>query len=173
MRRMILVFALALLSAAALSATALAKEGGVELGSTPAGIGPGDPWTPSMTLIDNAGEFPANPEPGITITNLGTGQTIDYKATPTDDPTVFTVRVVFPTAGQWDYAAYDGVTDRLYEFPAATILPPKESLPATPPPGSTSNEGSFPLWPLLGGLGGAALLSLAAFAVVRNRRLAH
>ena len=112
MRRTILVFALALLSAAALSATALAKEGGVELGSTPAGIGPGDPWTPSLTLIDNRGELPANPEPGITITNLATGETIDYPATPTDNPAVFTVRVVFPTPGQWDYAAYDGVTDR-------------------------------------------------------------
>jgi hypothetical protein len=173
MRRTILVFALALLSAAALSATALAKEGGVELGSTPAGIGPGDPWTPSLTLIDNRGEFPANPKPGITITNLATGQTIDYPATPTDNPVVFTVRVVFPTAGQWDYAAYDGVSDRLYEFPAATILPPKESLPATPPPASTASDGSFPLWPLLGGLGGAALLSLVAFAVIRGRRLAH
>jgi hypothetical protein len=173
MRRTILVFALALLAAAALSANALAKEGGVELGSTPAGIGPGDPWTPSLTLIDNAGEFPANPEPGITVKNLETGQTLDYKATPTDDPTVFTVRVVFPTPGQWDYAAYDGVTDRLYEFPAATILPANDSLPATPPPASTSSEGSFPLWPLLGGLGGAALLSAAAFAVIRNRRLAH
>ncbi len=173
MRRTILVFALALLSAAALSATALAKEGGVELGSTPAGIGPGDSWTPSLTLIDNAGEIPANAEPGIRITNLETGQTIDYRATPTDNPAAFTVRVVFPTAGQWDYTAYDGVTDRLYEFPAATILPPKDSLPATPPPPSTSGEGSFPLWPLLGGLGGAALLSLAAFAVIRSRRLAH
>jgi hypothetical protein len=170
MRRTILVFALALLSAAALSATALAKEGGVELGSTPAGIGPGDPWTPSLTLIDNRGELPANPEPG---TNLATGETIDYPATPTDNPAVFTVRVVFPTPGQWDYAAYDGVTDRLYEFPATTILPPKESLPATPLPASTSSDGSFPLWPLLGGLGGAALLSLVAFAVIRNRRLAH
>jgi hypothetical protein len=172
MRRMILVFALALVSAAALSAAALAKEGGVELSSTPAGIGPGDPWTPSLTLIDNGGEFPANPEPGVKITNLETGETIDYPATPTDNPVVFTVRVVFPTAGQWDYAAYDGVTGRLYEYPAATILPAQESLPATPP-APTSSEGSFPLWPLLAGLGGAALLSLAAFAVIHRRRLAH
>jgi hypothetical protein len=173
MRRTLLVFALALLSAAAMSATAFAKEGGVELGSTPAGIGPGDPWTPSLTLIDNRGELPANPKPGIKITNLETGQTIDYPATPTDNPAVFRVRVVFPTPGQWGYAAYDGVSDRLYEFPATTILPPKESLPATPPPASASSEGSFPLWPLLGGIGGAALLSLAAFAVIRSRRLAH
>jgi hypothetical protein len=173
MRHTILVFALALVSAATLSAVAFAKEGGVELSSTPGAIGPGDPWTPTMTLIDDGGQLPANPEPGIRITNLDTGETIDFAATPTDNPAVFNVRVVFPTPGQWDYAAYDGVTDRLYEYPAATILAPKETLPATPDLASSSEEGSFPLWPLLAGLGGAALLSVAAFVVIRNRKLAH
>jgi hypothetical protein len=173
MRRTILVFALALVSATALSAVAFAKEGGVELSSTPGAIGPGDPWTPTMALIDDGGQLPANPEPGIRITNLETGKTIDFPATATDNPAVFNVRVVFPTPGQWDYAAYDGVTDRLYEYPAATILAPKGTLPPTPDLASSSNEGSFPLWPLLAGLGGAALLSVAAFVVIRNRKLAH
>jgi hypothetical protein len=172
MRRPFLVFALALLAAAALSASAFAKEGGVELSSTPSALGPGDPWTPSLTLIDIGGQLPANAKPGIKITNLETGRTIDYPATPTDNPAVYTVRVVFPAAGRWDYAAYDGVTDRLYEYPATTVLAPKATLPETPAPATTSSEG-FPVWPLLGGLGGAALLTLAAVLVIRNRRFAH
>jgi hypothetical protein len=169
MRRLLFALALTLLSAAALSAGALAKEGGVELSSAPTGIGPGDPWTPTMTLIDVDGRLPANAKPGITIRNLETGRTIDYDAIPTGTPGVYTLRVVFPTPGQWDYSAYDGVTDRVYEYPAATILPSKPvaaPVPKSPP----TDEGSFPLWPLVGGLGGAALLALAALLVVRSRR---
>jgi MYXO-CTERM domain-containing protein len=174
MRRFFLAFALTLIAAASVTAVAFAKEGGVELSSTPpGGIGPGDPWTPRLTLIDEQGRLPANAEPGITITNLETGRTIDYAATPTKDPAVYTVRVVFPTPGQWDYAAYDGVTDRLYEFPATTVVAPKGALTATPKPASTSSEGSFPVWPLVGGIGGAALLGLAGLLVIRNRRFAH
>jgi hypothetical protein len=173
MRRFFLAFALTLIAAASVTAVAFAKEGGVELSSTPGGIGPGDPWTPSMTLIDNQGRLPANLAPGVRITNLDTGRTFDYAATPTDNPAVWNVRVVFPTPGQWDYAAYDGVTDRLYEFPATTVLAPKATLTPTPKPASTASEGSFPVWPLLGGIGGAALLGLAAVLVIRTRRFAH
>jgi hypothetical protein len=173
MRRPFFVFALALLAAAALSASAFAKEGGVELSSTPGALGPGDPWTPSLTLIDDGGQLPADAKPGIRITNLETGRTVDYPATPTENPAVYTVRVVFPTPGQWDYAAYDGVTDRLYEFPATTILAPKGTVAATPKAAATAEEGSFPFWPLLGGLGAAGLLALGAFAAIRSRKFAH
>jgi hypothetical protein len=172
MRRPFLVFALALLAAAALSASAFAKEGGVELSSTPSALGPGDPWTPSLTLIDIDGQLPANAKPGIKITNLETGRTIDYPATPTDNPAVYTVRVVFPAAGRWDYAAYDGVTDRLYEFPTTRIVAPEGTIAATPK-AAIAEEGSFPLWPVLGGVGGAGLLALGAFAAIRSRKFAQ
>lgn len=173
MRRLLPVLALALVSAAALSAGALAKEGGVELSSTPSGLGPGDPWTPSLTLIDVGGQLPANAKPGIRIESLSTGRTIDYPATPTDTPGVYTVRVVFPTPGQWDYSAYDGVTDRVYEYPTATILAPQAGTPVPKVGGAASSEGSFPLWPLVGGLCGTGLLALAAVVAVRRRRFAH
>jgi hypothetical protein len=172
MRRPFLVFALALLAAAALSASAFAKEGGVELSSTPSALGPGDPWTPSLTLIDIDGQLPANAKPGIKITNLETGRTIDYPATPTDNPAVYTVRVVFPAAGRWDYAAYDGVTDRLYEYPTTRIVAPEGTIAATPK-AAIAEEGSFPLWPVLGGVGGAGLLALGAFAAIRSRKFAQ
>lgn len=174
MRRLFLVFALAALTTGALSTAALAKEGGVELSSTPSGLGPGDPWTPSMTVIDVDGQLPANAKPGIRITNVDTGRTIDYPARPTGDPAVYAVRVVFPTPGRWDYVAYDGVTDRLYEYPTTTILAPKATAPAVPAPAATrTEEGSFPLWPLVGSLGGAGALALAAFLARRSRRFAH
>ena len=173
MRRPFLVFALALLAAAALSASAFAKEGGVELSSTPSALGPGDPWTPSLTLIDDGGQLPANAKPGIRITNLETGRTIDYPATATDNPAVYTVRVVFPAAGRWDYAAYDGVTDRLYEYPTTKIVAPEGTIAATPTRAAAIEEGSFPLWQLLGGLGGAGLLALGALAAIRSRKFAH
>jgi hypothetical protein len=173
MRRLLVVLALTLLAAGALSAGAFAKEGGVELSSAPSGLGPGDPWTPTLTLIDVDGRLPASAKPGITITNLVTGKTIDYPAIPTGDPGVYAVRVVFPEPGQWDYAAYDGVTDRLYKYPATTILPPKAAAPAVPKAAAPASEGSFPLWPLLGGLGGAAVLGLAAVVAIRSRRFRH
>jgi len=173
MTRFAALLVLTAVAAGVLAGAALAKEGGVELGSTPSALGPGDPWTPSLTLIDDGGQLPANAKPGIKITNLETGRTIDYPATPTDNPAVYTVRVVFPTPGQWDYAAYDGVTDRLYEFPATTILAPQGTVGATPEAAATAEEGSFPLWPLLGGLGGAGLLALGALAAIRSRKFAH
>lgn len=171
MGRLLFVFALALITAAALSAGAFAKEGGVELSSTPSGLGPGDSWTPTLTLIDIDGTLPANAKPGIRITNLDTGRSIDYPAVPTGDAGRYTVRVVFPAPGQWDYAAYDGVTDRLYEYPATTILAPKTGAPVAPPAAAQTEQGSFPLWPLVGGLGGAGLLAVAAVLAIRSRRL--
>jgi hypothetical protein len=157
MRRPILVFALALLAAAALSASAFAKEGGVELSSTPSALGPGDPWTPSLTLIDIDGQLPANAKPGIKITNLETGRTIDYPATPTDNPAVYTVRVVFPAAGRWDYAAYDGVTDRLYEFPTTRIVAPNGTIAATPKAAAIPAL-ACPRWPWRRGASGSGRL---------------
>jgi hypothetical protein len=174
MRRSLLVFALMALGAAALATGAFAKEGGVELSSTPSGLGPGDPWTPSLTGIDVDGQVPANAEPGVRITSLETGRTIDYPATPTKEPAVYTVRVVFPTAGRWDYAAYDGVSDRVYEFPPTLIVADGTSVPVTPPTSAGRiDEGSFPLWPLVGSLGGAAALGAIAFLAIRSRRFAH
>jgi hypothetical protein len=173
MRRLFLVFVLTALGAAALSAGAFAKEGGVELSSTPAGLGPGDPWTPSLTVIDIDGQIPANAEPGIRITSLDSGRMLDFPATPTSNPAVYTVRVTFPEAGRWEYAAYDGATDRLYEYPPTLIVAPEATVPATTATSPRGAEGSFPFWPLVGGLAGASVLGTAAFLALRSRRFAH
>jgi hypothetical protein len=174
MRRTVTIFLLALLTAAALSTAALAKEGGVELSSVPTGIGPGEPWTTELILIDVDGEVPAKASPGIQITNVDTGQRIDYPAEPTSTGKgVYTVEVVFPEAGTWGYSAYDGVTGRMYEYPPVEISGPQAT--AKPPTVATkapsSAEGGFPLWPLVVGLTGFAVAAAAAVVFVRRRAL--
>ncbi len=154
MRRTVTIFMLALLAAAALSTAALAKEGGVELSSVPTGINPGEPWTTDLVLVDGTPELLAQAKPGIQITSLDTGEQIDYPAAPGKGDGVYTVDVVFPEAGTWAYSAYDGVTGRMYEFPAVEITGP--TVVAKPPVAATKSPssagGTFPVWPLVGGL---------------------
>jgi hypothetical protein len=170
-----LVFALAALTAAALTTAAFAKEGGVELSSTPFGLGPGDPWNGTLTVFTlDGGETGFSPS--ITIRNLETGATETFAAKPAKTPSTpeaqsFVFEVVFPTAGRYRYTASDGVSDREYEFPIVQIV---GSNPVVPAPGTSSGSaGGFPVWPLLGGLGGAMTLGLAAFLAIRARRFAH
>ena len=174
MRRTVTVFILVLATAAAPSTVALAKEGGVELSSTPAGKQPGEPWTPSLTLIDGTPEMIAQAKPGIQVTNLDTGRQIDYPAEPLAKG-VYSVRVVFPEAGTWVYSAYDGVTGRMYEYPAVEITgpaaaPPGKAPVATAKAPSSAGDG-FPVWPLVVGLAAFGLAAAGAFVLVRRRQL--
>jgi hypothetical protein len=174
MRRTVTVFMLALVTAAALSTAALAKEGGVELSSTPIGKNPGEPWITSLRLIDGSPEMIAQAKPGIQITSLDTGRQIDYPADATKGDGVYTVRVVFPEAGTWAYSAYDGVTGRMYEFPPVEITgpaaAPTEKTPAATAKAPRSAGNGFPLWPLVAGLSAFALASAAA-VFIRRRQL--
>ena len=174
MRRLFLVFALAAVTAAGLTATAGAKEGGIELSSTPFGKAPGDPWSGTLTVY--APEGLTGLSPSITIRNLDTGETQTFPAKPAKVPTTvgsqtFLFEVVFPAEGRYRYTASDGVTDREYTFPVVQIVDPAPT-PILGPTRSAS-ESAFPLWPLVGGLGGATALGLAAFLAIRSRRFAH
>jgi hypothetical protein len=175
MRRLLLVFSIAALAAATLTTAALAKESGVELSSTPFGLGPGDPWNGTLMVFSPEGSA-ENANPSITIRNLDTGETQTFAAEPTGGPSTryeqsFRFEVVFPAAGRYRYTATDGVSDREYEFPIVRIV---GSTAAVPVPGPSSGDaGSFPVWPLVGGLGGAMALGLAAFLAIRARRFAH
>jgi hypothetical protein len=173
--RTVTVLVLALVTAAALATAALAKEGGVELGSTPAGIGPGEPWNPSLTLIDGTPEMLAQAKPGIQITNLDTGRQIDYAAKATGRDGAYTVRVVFPEPGTWAYSAYDGVTGRMYEYPPVTVTGPADA-PTVKAPAATAKspsgaDGGFPVWPLLGALTGFTLAAAGTAFALRRYRL--
>jgi hypothetical protein len=172
MRRALLVWTLAMFGAAVLSAPALAKEDGVELSSTPFGTKPGDPWSGTLTVFSDfhAG---AMADPTITIRNLGTGETQTFTTRPAKVPTTahtqsFVFQVVFPTAGRYRYSVRDGVTDREYTYPVVLIAPADS--PAAVPSGGDSSNRSVPVWPIIGGAGGAGLLALAAVVAVRRRR---
>jgi hypothetical protein len=174
MRRLFLLLALATVTAAALTTAAFAKEGGVELSSTPYGTPPGDSWSGTLTVFTPDGSGAAS-NPSITIRNLETGETQTFPTKPAKVPTTaheqsFVFDVVFPTAGRYRYTVSDGVSDREYEFPIVQIVDPAPA--SLPGPGSPSDE-AFPVWPVVGGLGGAAALALAAFLAIRTRRFAH
>jgi hypothetical protein len=169
MRRFAISFLLAALAAAALTAGASAKEGGLELSSAPFGTKPGEPWTPRLILIEGAPELLAQARPGVTIRSLASGETIDFRARATGKPGVYDLRVVFPHEGRWTVEAYDGVTGSSYDFfgPVRIVGPgPVAAVPPAAPP-----RGSFPVLPLLGGLALlCAALGGAAFLVARARR---
>jgi hypothetical protein len=174
MRRLFLVLAFTAVTAAAVTATAAAKESGIELSSAPFGKAPGEPWTGTLTVF--MPEESARLSPSITIRNLATGETQTFAAQPAKVPTTpegqsFVFEVVFPTEGRYQYSAQDGVSDREYTFPIVRIAGPA----ATPVPGPTTpaSEGAFPLWPVVGGLIGAATLALGGLLAIRRARFAH
>ena len=166
MRRFLTVLALALIAIGVLSGTAAAKEGGVELSSTPAGTKPGDPWTPTLTLVEGAPELLAQAKPGIVIRNVDSGEQTRFQATSTDDPSSFTVRVVFPEAGWWTVEAFDGITGRSYPIGGQWFIQGPEAV--APAPGPPARDSSFPLWPAVAG--SIAFLVAAAGAALLFRR---
>jgi hypothetical protein len=166
MRRALTVFALALLAVGALSGTAAAKEGGVDVSSTPAGTEPGDPWTPTLRLIEGSPELLAQAKPGVAIENVDSGERIMYDAGPTDDPAVFTVEVVFPEAGWWTVEAYSGIDGRGYPVGGQWLIEGPEAAPPVAGPSPTGS--SFPVWPAVAG--GSAFLLAAAGAALLFRR---
>ena len=73
----------------------------VSLSSTPAGLGPDDPWNVEMTILQH-GRTPLDGlEPSITLTNSATGKTEYVAAKPTGRPGVYEARAVFPDSGRW------------------------------------------------------------------------
>lgn len=165
MRRSLIALALGLFTAAVLASGALAKEGGVELSSTPFGTPPGGTWSTGLTLIDLNGRLPADAKPTLELTNLDTGERTVYAAKPTGQVGQYTLDIVFPTAGRYAYTVTDGFTDREYTYPPVRIV---GSEPVVPVP-SSGGEGSFPVWaPVVGGI--ALLLAAAGAGLYARRR---
>jgi hypothetical protein len=169
LRRSLIALALGLCAAALLASGALAKEGGVELSSTPYGTPPGGTWSGTLTVIGEpvlAGVV----KPTIRLTNLDTGATRVFDTAPAKVPTTtesrsFVFRVVFSEAGRYSYTVFDGVTDREYTYPPVRIV---GSEPVVPVP-SSGGEGSFPVWaPVVGGI--ALLLAAGGAGLYARRR---
>jgi hypothetical protein len=170
MRRFAGLLVVASVAAGLLAGTAMAKEGGVELSSSPAGTKPGDPWTPTLTLVGGSGELLGRADPGVAIRELDTGKRYTFAAKPTADPHQYSVSVVFPHAGWYTIEAYDGVTGRSYTFGGQVyIAAPASGTPTGAiPPRAAGEGGSFPIWPAAAG--GSALVLAAAGAALFLRR---
>ena len=170
MRRSLIALALGLCAAAVLASGAPAKEGGVELSSTPFGTPPGGTWTGTLTVIGEP-VLTGSVKPSIRLTNLDTGETRTFgmrgpaKIPTTAESRSFVFNVVFPEPGRYSYTVFDGVTDREYTYPPVRIV---GSEPVVPVP-SSGGEGSFPVWaPVVGGI--ALLLAAGGAALYARRR---
>jgi hypothetical protein len=116
------------LAVAALTLPASAAAGGwatAGVGPPPDDMGPGDTWNAKVTILQHGN--PETPLMGVTPTlTIRDGSTTKtFKGTTTDENGVSTVKVVFPSAGKWSYAVYDGFTEyggaTTHKFPAVTI----------------------------------------------------
>jgi hypothetical protein len=126
------------LAVAALALPASAVAGGwatAGVGPPDDGIGPGDTWNAKVTILQHG-----NPEtplmgvtPSLTIQNGSTTKT--FEGTLTNEQGVSTIKVVFPSAGKWSYAVYDGFSEyggaTTHKFPPVTI-------------GAAGDSGGFP-----------------------------
>lgn len=150
----VLIVSLAL--AAPASAGGWATAG---LGPPPPGIGAGDEWNATVTILQHGQTPLVGVVPEIVIRNGKVEKR--FTAKPTDKPGVYVAKVKFPTVGTWEYAVYDGFTQyggaKLHTFPAIQV-------------GAGGGEGgsSLPLWPFVAG-GMALALAVALFLARRIR----
>lgn len=171
MRRLLTATGLTLVLAAALAATAVAKEMSVALGAGPPTLDAGEPWNAEL-LIHGEPDVLKHATPGITIDN-GNGEQRTFTAKPTgkrasDGQLLYRVRVAFPSDGRWTYELVDGISDRAYEGGHVTVgSPASEAAPSAPSrpeaaAASADDDSSLPSWPFI--VGGVAFL-LAAVGV--------
>lgn len=135
----------------------------VELSSTPDQAA-GQTWNVDVTVLQHGRTPLTNVTPEVII-NDGTGP-LKFVARPTGRPGVYRAEVVFPRAGTWRYAVWDGFTRR-HSYPAVRI----GTGPAAPASAARSGGADDGLpWPaivlaLAGGLAAAGLV----FTVQRRR----
>jgi hypothetical protein len=153
------------LAVAALAFRAGAPSGGwatVGLGPPPDDMGPGGTWDAKMTILQHG-----NPEtplmgviPTVTIRNGSTTKT--FKGTMTDEEGVSIAKVVFPSAGTWSYAVYDGFTEyggaTTHTFAPVTI-------------GAAGDGGGFPTMTVTTVLAALMGTALVLFLLARRFRV--
>jgi hypothetical protein len=195
MRRILI----AVLAAGALYQAGVASAGcmaTVGLAPPPQGIAPGTTWSAEITVLQHGVRPLPNQktaQPTLTIVNTESGAERTFVAQRTNDPAVYTAQVVFPSAGTWRYEVFDDFTSeggqsvpcaRTHTFAAVNVggpagggsqTPPSSGEPASAPvqpvpSAATGDDGSFPVWPVVG----AVLAGLAAIAasvlLLRRRR---
>lgn len=150
-----------------------------QLVKPPEGTPAGTPWTAKVTILQHGrNPLPDAPDarPRVGISNAE-GDRRFFTAKPVD-PTkgTYEADIIFPSNGTWKFAVFDDFTtwnkqsapcSRWHNLGTVHIGPV--------PPGTSSPDaaGSFPVWPVTGGLGAVLLiLGGAVFFAVRARRTA-
>jgi hypothetical protein len=168
MGRIMLVAALAL--AALLTAPAAGLAGGfatVGLSSLPEDVRPGEAWVVDLTVLQHGRTPLEGVEPAIVVEPVGRGTEIRFRARPTEEPGVYTARVVFPDAGEWRYSADDGFAE-VHELGTTVVGGPAAAAVKTAGP-EVADDGISVLAAL--GIAGAAGVFAAALAAPLGRRL--
>ena len=159
MRRFALSFLLLLVAPASALAGGWAT---VETSSSapPANLRPGEPWNFDVKVLQH-GRTPAEGlSPEVRI--AGDGGTRTFRGTAMNEPGVYRVRVVFPTAGDWRVSIDN-------DFGGRIDLDPVRIAPGAAVGGGDADASKW--WAL--GIGGAAILlvcALASIALLRDRR---
>ena len=168
MKRVLVALAL-VIGALSLAATAWAKEANLEVSGFPTGLGPGEPW--DALIVVSEGPVPAG-APTVTIRNAATGEKQIYRSTSRGHEGMYDSRVVFPSAGTWTYEVTDPTSGRTYQYDPVTIAAPVAETPSTPPAKPApvpADPGSFPVWPVIGGVLGFVLVALVLALLSRGR----
>jgi YtkA-like len=108
----------------ALAAAGTAAAGGfatVGLDSQPPdGGGPGSTWDVTLNVLQHGVTPLDGVSPTIVIRNLDNGETQTFAATPTGEPGKYAAKVVFPSAGRWEYVVNDDFS-QTHTFKPITI----------------------------------------------------
>lgn len=172
MRRLVICSVFVLAVAVLAASPAAAKQVGANLDPTaPAGLDPGDPWTPNVFFVtEQHGLQTAGGPPTLTI-RAASGETSDFIATAGSQPGFYDLRVVFPEAGTYTYWVTDPVTGERYDFPEVTIGEPVAAAPVAQPEDPVpvaADDGSFPVVPVAAGAAAALVLLGLVFLYVRR-----
>jgi hypothetical protein len=172
MRRLLVVM---LALGAALTVAGAAQAGcwataGIE--PVPTGVGAGDTWAVTVIVRQHGDKPLAGATPSVILTNEATGERSETAAVPTATKGHYAADVVFPAAGRWDVAVYDGFPEpecaQTHTFGTFAIAG-----------GATGNgggggdaSGGISWWPnaLGAGLAAAALIGFGLAAVPRIGR---
>jgi YtkA-like len=182
----------ALLGGLVLAVLALASPAGAGCWATvgvsppPANLGAGDIWSADITVLQH-GRNPlpdaSDAKPTVTIVNADTGEKKTFAATSIDpNGGVYRAEVVFPSNGSWSYQVYDGFdTAEGQPVPCGSTHAfasvhvggggGPDSAASGPPatPTGSSDSGSFPAWPVGGGIAGVLAAAVALGFLLRRR----
>ena len=133
MKKLLLVLAVAV---AAVAVPAASAGGWATVGLSslpPTGLGPKDPWSVDLTVLQHGMTPLAGVTPIVRIRDDG-GKVVDtFTATPTGRTGVYHAEVAFPAEGTYSYEVYDGFTAyggaRTHTFKPVAIGAGDEGLP--------------------------------------------